>query len=58
MGQFDVNFHPRMAIKGQALADFIAKFTYTCTTEVAGMTNDAEAAKVVEVRDNEGSTLT
>ena len=27
LGQFDVNFCPKMTIKGQALADFIAEFT-------------------------------
>ena len=35
----------------QALADFIAEFTYANTTEVAGMTNGIEATKVVEARD-------
>ncbi|KAL5571186.1 hypothetical protein UlMin_020783 [Ulmus minor] len=29
LGEFDIQFKPRTAIKGQALADFIAKFTYT-----------------------------
>ena len=28
MSQFDINFRPRVAIKGQALVDFIAEFTY------------------------------
>ena len=28
LGQFDIHFRPRIAIKGQALADFIAEFTY------------------------------
>ncbi|PON72858.1 Ribonuclease H, partial [Parasponia andersonii] len=28
LSQFDINFQPRTAIKGQALADFIAEFTY------------------------------
>ena len=27
LSQFDIEYHPRMAIKAQALADFIAKFT-------------------------------
>ncbi|KAL5571888.1 hypothetical protein UlMin_021485 [Ulmus minor] len=28
LGEFDIQFKPRTAIKGQALADFIAEFTY------------------------------
>ena len=58
MVQFDVNFRPRTAIKGQALADFIAKFTYADTVEVAGTTNIAEAAKVVEAQGEKNSALT
>ena len=27
LSQFDIEYHPRTAIKAQALADFIAKFT-------------------------------
>ncbi|KAL5581043.1 hypothetical protein UlMin_013485 [Ulmus minor] len=29
LGEFDIQFKPWIAIKGQALADFIAEFTYT-----------------------------
>ncbi|KAL5550934.1 hypothetical protein UlMin_001110 [Ulmus minor] len=29
LGEFDIQFKPQIAIKGQALADFIAEFTYT-----------------------------
>ena len=29
LGEFDIQFKLRTAIKGQALADFIAEFTYT-----------------------------
>ncbi|KAL5552406.1 hypothetical protein UlMin_002582 [Ulmus minor] len=29
LGEFDIQFKPRTTIKGQALADFIAEFTYT-----------------------------
>ena len=29
LSQFDIEYHPRTAIKAQALADFIAKFTLT-----------------------------
>ena len=28
LSQFDIEYHPRMAIKAQALADFIAEFTF------------------------------
>ena len=28
LSQFDIEYHPRMAIKTQALADFIAEFTF------------------------------
>ena len=28
LGQFDIEYWPRAAIKAQVLADFIAKFTY------------------------------
>ena len=28
MGEFDIKFMPRTAIKGQALANFVAEFTY------------------------------
>ena len=27
LSQFDIEYHPRSAIKAQALADFIAEFT-------------------------------
>ena len=58
LGWFDVNFCPMTMIKGQALATFIAEFTYASTTEVAGTINNVEAAKTMEARDKEGSTLT
>ena len=28
LSQFDIEYHPRTAIKAQALADFIAEFTF------------------------------
>ena len=28
LGEFDITYKPRAAIKGQALADFVAEFTY------------------------------
>ena len=36
-------------IKGQALADFIAEFTYSNIIEVAGIANNAKAVKEVEM---------
>ena len=48
---------PIMAVKGQALSNFIVEFTYASTVEVAGTTDVAEATKVVEAGDKENSTL-
>ena len=45
-------------IKGQVLADFIAKFTYSNTAEVTGMSDSTEAAKAVKVREKESSVPT
>ena len=56
--QFDVNFCPRMTIKGQALVDFMAEFTYIDTAEVVGMTDNAEAAKMAQALREKNSTLT
>ena len=33
LGQFDIKYWPRAAIKAQVLANFIAKFTYPCKEE-------------------------
>ena len=57
MWQFDVNFCPQKAIKGQALVDFIAKFTYVDIVKVAGMVDIAEATKVVEAHGEKNSAL-
>ena len=57
LGQFNVNFCPRTVIKGQALADLIAKFTYVSTAEVARTTANTKVAKLVEARNNKGSAL-
>ena len=51
--QFDVNFCPRMTIKGQALVEF----TYTDIVEVAGTTDIAEAVKVVKAQGEKNSAL-
>ena len=37
--QFDIEYHPRTSIKAQALADFIAKFTFP---DEDNLTNEAE----------------
>ena len=55
MGQFEVNFCPRTTIKGQALSNFIVKFTYCNITEVTGMANNTEIMKATEVREKENS---
>ena len=47
-----------MVIKGQALADFIAEFTYADTTEIAGTIRGTKVEKVVERGDGENSTPT
>ena len=46
LGQFDMNFFPRMAIKGQVLTEF----TYVDATEVARTADNTETAKVVEAQ--------
>ena len=39
LSQFDIKYHPRTAIKAQALADFIADFTFS---DENNLTNEAE----------------
>ena len=39
LSQFDIEYHPRTAIKAQALADFIAEFTFL---DEDSLTNEAE----------------
>ena len=46
-----------MVIKGQALADFVSKFTYVNTTEVAGTINNVKAVKGVETKNGETSAI-
>ena len=55
LGQFEVNFHPKIAIKGQALADFIVKFTYSNAAKVTGTANSAKTAKAARVRGKDDS---
>ena len=39
LSQFDIEYHPRTTIKAQALADFIADFTFP---DEDNLTNEAE----------------
>ena len=39
LSQFDIEYHPRTAIKAQALADFIAEFTLP---DEGNLTSEAE----------------
>ena len=50
LGQVYVNYRPCTVIKGQAFIDFIAEFTYSETSEVAGMIGITEAVKGVEMK--------
>ena len=56
MGKFDANYRARMTIKGQTLVNFIAEFTYSDTTEVAGTVGSAEVAKGVKIGKSRMST--
>ena len=53
LGQFDINYKPRTAIKRQAFVDIVVEFTYIEITEEVGTTNDVEAMKVDETMKNE-----
>jgi hypothetical protein len=35
LSEYGIEFHPRTALKGQALADFVAEFSYTPDMERA-----------------------
>ena len=56
--QINMNFCPWTTIKGKALANFIAEFTYTDTAEAVGTTDNIEAAKVVKAQGEKNSTPT
>ena len=47
-----------MAIKGQALVDFIAEFTYSNAAKVTGTTNSDEVAKATGVGKRKDSIST
>ena len=44
LGEFDIKFMPKTAIKGQAIADFVAEFTYP-TKAFGGTTNKASTSE-------------
>ena len=46
-----------MVINGQALANFVAEFTYADTTKVARTTSNIEAVKRDETGNSETSTI-
>ena len=52
-----MNFHSQTTVKGQALVDFIAEFTYVDTIEATGTTDIVEATKMVEVQGEKNSAL-
>ena len=47
LGEFDIRYKPRMAIKAQALADFVVECTITIQ-EVGGQDNDIEVTQADE----------
>ena len=53
-----MNFRLKTTIKGQALSDFIAEFTYSNVIEVTRTANSVEATKAAEVREREDSIPT
>ena len=57
MSQFDISYNLCIVIKGQALVDFIAKFTYAETTEITRTTMIVKAVEKVEMAKNEGSPV-
>ena len=60
LGQFEVNFCLQTVIKGQALAGFIAEFTYSNIAKVTRTANNTEAAMatVIGVKEKENSVPT
>ena len=58
LSQFDIEYHPRTAIKAQALANFIAKFTLPdedkITDEVDRWTIQTDGSSAQKKRGNRG----
>ena len=55
LGEFDIKFVPRTAIKGQAIVDFVVEFTYL--TKALGMATDTSSTSEGHKRDDEPSDL-
>ena len=55
LGEFDIKFVPRTAIKGQAIVDFMAEFTYL--TKALGMATDTPGTSEGHKRDDEPTDL-
>ena len=53
LGEYGVEFQPRTAIKGQALADFVAEFTNAPSTDKGSEDNENEEDKE---NDHDGSS--
>ena len=51
LGEFDIKFMPRIAIKGQDIADFVAEFTYP--TKALGITIYASNTLESHAKDDE-----
>ena len=51
LGEFDIKFMPRTAVKGQVVMDFIAEFTYP--TKALGVTTDAPCTLERRTKDDE-----
>ena len=47
LSQFDIEYHPRIAIKAQALADFITKFTLPDKDNLTNETDDGQYRPMV-----------
>ncbi|XP_058211474.1 uncharacterized protein LOC131323643 [Rhododendron vialii] len=54
LANFDIQFEPRTAIKGQALADFFAELTHGLQDEANALANAAEEARIQEEEVLEG----
>ncbi|XP_068322036.1 uncharacterized protein [Pyrus communis] len=54
LGEFDISYHPKLAEKGQAVADFIIEFTYSVDISP---TPEAAASSPLEIRKVEPTLL-
>ena len=51
LGEFDIKFMPKIAIKGQAITDFVAEFTYL--TKALRVANDTPSTSEERKKDDE-----